>query len=116
MDGDAVNDNHARVENNFTGQNAFHSTIWAYFPSGSMTTDDITIIELYTGGWTSKVASLTIQSGTFLPFIANFNPSTAEYYFSSTPITFDTWIRFELKVDVSAGRAELWQQGGQGSR
>jgi len=53
---------------------------------------------------------LSIQSGSFLPVIANFNPDPAEYYFSATPITFDTWIRFEPKVDVAAGRAELWQQ------
>ena len=110
VDGGAV-DNVARVENYFPQQTGFHATVWAYFPSGSLTTDDIPIQNFYAGGWGNKVAGISIQSGTFLPFITNFNPGPAEYYFSSTPVSFDTWQRFELKIEVGTGRAELWMDG-----
>ena len=113
VDGDPGGGSYARVENNFAGQSAFHSTVWVYLPLTYNATDDITVLQFYTGGWTSKVASLSIRAplADMRPFIANFNPAPAEYYFSATPLTLGVWHRLEMKVDVAAGRAEVWQDG-----
>ncbi|MFQ5923624.1 MAG: DUF2341 domain-containing protein, partial [Anaerolineales bacterium] len=111
-DTNVPDDNYARVENNFTGQQAFHATVWLYLPDGVPAGEYVTVIEFYTGGWTSKVASLTIWEDE-RPYISNFNPSPAEYYFSDTALTTGQWHRLELKIVVSdtTGRAELWQDG-----
>ncbi|MCH8094369.1 MAG: right-handed parallel beta-helix repeat-containing protein [Chloroflexi bacterium] len=113
VDGGSGGGSYARVENNFAGEFAFHSTVWVYLPLTYNATDDITVLQFYTGGWTSKVASLSIRAplADMRPFIANFNPDPAEFYFSATPLTLGAWHRLELKVDVASGRAEVWQDG-----
>ncbi len=101
---------YARVENNFTGQNALHLTTWIYLPDGVPAGEYVSVLQTYTGDWTSKVASVSLWDDE-VPYITNTNPASWEYYFATTPLNIGQWNRLEMKIDVSAGRAELWLNG-----
>ena len=113
VDGDAVQSDWAFVDEDFTGKPGLHSTIWVYIPTGYTAEDDITVLHTYTGGWTTKVASLAIRSpiGDMRPLLG-IHPAGPTFHFGTgTALSLDTWHKLEMKiwVDPVNGRAEVWQ-------
>ncbi|UCF60250.1 MAG: DUF2341 domain-containing protein, partial [Anaerolineaceae bacterium] len=100
----------AALENNFTGQGGFSTTVWVYLPSDYSATSYIDVVQFYTGGWTTKIATLSIDTS-LRPYIYNY--IEGEPYYSLTPLTTDEWHRLEMRVwiDDVNGKVELWQDG-----
>ncbi|HEY43487.1 MAG TPA: DUF2341 domain-containing protein, partial [Anaerolineae bacterium] len=100
----------AAVENNFTGQGGFSTTVWVYFPSDYSASSIIDVVQFYTGGWTTKIATLSIDT-IRRPYIWNY--ILDDGYYSDTILTTDEWHSLEMKVRISdlTGKVELWQDG-----
>ncbi|MFQ5551500.1 MAG: DUF2341 domain-containing protein, partial [Gemmatimonadales bacterium] len=112
---DPSGSSYARVENNFTGQSGFHSTVWVFIPTTYPAEDDITVIAFYAGGWTTKVSTLAIRAplSDMRPLLGVWTESPVNWQFGSPALTTGAWHRLEQKVIVSptAGRVEVWQDG-----
>ncbi|MFQ5858699.1 MAG: heparin lyase I family protein, partial [Anaerolineae bacterium] len=112
---DPSGSSHARVENSFTGQSGFHSTVWVYIPTTYPAENDITVIAFYTGGWTTKVATLAIRAPDtdMRPLLGVQTESPVLWQSGSPALTTGAWHRLEMKVIVDPvnGRVEVWQDG-----
>ncbi|MFQ5922424.1 MAG: hypothetical protein ACE5M4_06235, partial [Anaerolineales bacterium] len=118
--GEATVDNgtQAAAENRFTAQNALHTTVWVYLPTGYSASTDLSVVQYYGGIWGTQQGSLSIEGTTRIPFI--WNNVAGQGYFSDTALSLDTWHRLEMKIEINTdgacpttcnGRAELWVDG-----
>ncbi|HEY47536.1 MAG TPA: DUF2341 domain-containing protein, partial [Anaerolineae bacterium] len=100
----------AAVENNFTGQGGLSTTVWIYLPTDYNASSAIDVVQYYTGGWTTKIATLSISTSLY-PYIWTYIED--EPYYSLTPLTTGEWHSLEIKMLISDvnGKVELWQDG-----